>query len=128
MNNALPIYNIFDTPFWVDWKQRQIIQVANPQNVIPFNPSDRPDGRSTLLMYKDTKQPFYGTLQESLSNPQVAEVRLRNPDQLDLQAAKFGAERRRDYDLDNARDLLRRILIPFQQTENRRSNLKVKER
>jgi hypothetical protein len=123
MENRLPILNILETPFFVDWDQRRITQVSDPQNSIPFSKADRPDGRATLLLDKMSKKEYRGTLQESLLDPNVVEIRLRNPSEIDLQAAKFGFEPRNGYDIDRARSLLQRIMAPFQQTTNRSKSL-----
>ncbi len=124
MEKQLPILNILETPFFVDWDQRRITQVSDPQNIIPFSNADRPDGRPTLLLDQSTKKAYSGTLQESLLDPNAVEIRLRNPSDIDLQAAKFGFEPRNGYDIDRARSLLQRIMAPFKQTENRSKSLK----
>jgi len=109
LENQLPSLNILETPFFVDWDQRRTTQKSDPQNSIPFSKPDRPDGRTTLLLDKMSKKECRGTLQESLLNPNVVKIRLRNPAEIDLQAAKFGFEPRNDYDIDRARSILQRI-------------------
>ncbi|GGA92989.1 hypothetical protein [Puia dinghuensis] len=125
MNNSLPIVNILETAFFIDWDQKRLTQVNNPNNSIPFPPTDHPDGRVRLLMDKSTKTAFTGTIQQNLLNPNVVEVRLRPPTQIDLQAEKFGYEQSNGYDIENARRILQRIMGPFHQTQNYNRSLKM---
>lgn len=115
MNSSLPIINILETAFFVDWDQRRLTQVNDPNNIIPFPSIDYPDGRVRLLIDKTTKTAFTGTSQQSLLDQNIMEIRLRPPTQIDLQAEKFGYGRREGYDIENARRLLQRIMGPFQQ-------------
>ena len=125
MDKQLPILTILETPFYVDWDKRQITQVGDPKNTIPFQSADRPDGRVALLLDKTTKRGFEGTLQESLRDPNVIGIRLRDPAQMDMHTAKFGSDTQKDYDIDNARRVLQRIMAPFQPTAGHRSAMKV---
>lgn len=118
MTRKLPVVTIGGTDFYVDVRAEEFREVARSDNRISFDELLWKGDHCELLYDRDTKNVFYGDMDEAAGDPSVQWVKLPPPGELDpvgirqkvaklaaFRAAEASAKRRDADDLDQGLDL-----------------------